>query len=119
MKIITTIEATTDAEQAEVAKLLATLTGVTATTTAKPAPKGKETKAATKKPADKPATKAKETKPKAPGLAEVRAALGANVKLKLVEESQQVLSDHGAEKLPDLKKAQYASVISALEALRD
>ena len=32
MKIITTIEATTDAEQAEVAKLIAQLTGVTATT---------------------------------------------------------------------------------------
>jgi len=31
MKIITTIEATTDAEQAEVAKLIAQLTGVTAT----------------------------------------------------------------------------------------
>lgn len=124
MKIITTIEATTDAEQAEVAKMIAQLTGVTPSAvvevpTEKPAPKPKATrKTKAQKEAEKAAAATTETETEGKAtLDDVRAALGKCVKAGKTAEAQKVMAAHDAEKLPDLKVGQFPSVIAALEAL--
>jgi hypothetical protein len=130
MKITTTIETNTEAEQLELMRALSTLTGYQADDTepesegaAAPKPKVKrrtkaEMKAAEEaKVAPEVAAYASE-KDDGPTIDDVRKVLGANARMNLITESQKVLADHGVVKLPTLKKTQYASVIAALEALQ-
>jgi len=121
MKITCTIETTTDAEQLELAQLLAHLTklepapltvGDTAATPGLAAPKPRASR--TKK--DKDAAPAADAKADAgPTIDDVRVVLRKLVGEGKAEGAQKVLLSFGAEKLPDLKKADYAKVVAALE----
>lgn len=133
MKIITTIEATTDAEQAEVAKLVALLTGVIPANSVSTDPDST--------PADAPAPKKarKPRKPKAAKVVEPEPVVAdppkeaddeANrheLRMVIREATQQglhgvirsVLSDYGAARIPDVKAKDVAECTMRLQAQLD